>query len=821
MPTRHKSPPAPSRPPRAPADPRDGSADAKDATRRRGASEPEEVSLRLAIGRTGVGIELAEPIALGCLRVTELTATLPGMRFPLDVTGGVPKFRHRRGVLQTVQLELGGRALEKWAAPRLRGVVGPRAPEVWVALRSAGATISVAAVGDAAEGGAPRGAPLVAFDVDALAEAHRLVLVVRRARGTDLPAPATAIAVGCVEAMLRGLAKRTGAVFVVEGGPGAIARWMMPQAGARAPSDDGLGWTSIGAHADTWIFYAMRGALTAPPSEDALRAREIAAVLETADDALLAGDLDAARELCVDALDRAPRHAEVARRLVQIDAAVPGRAEAALAMLAEAAQGDADPHFGTTPGELLAEVGDVDAALASLERAGDTEPVAALAARAFEIAARSTKDVEDAARWLDRALARAPRSVSARWLRVERRLELGRLEDALADVEHLDALARGGRAKYKVWLAAGHAWRAAGLGAYAGELFERALRHAPDDATALAGLGAALVGEGRKARGVAVLARAVQMQEEAGASPASAAPMVIDLARALAEELDDLPAAIARVGGVPAEAAESMAARGLEGRWRAAVGDAAGAALAFARLRELASSLATASEEKRGRGVWVEDPRLAKVTAFLAEAAAFQRGRMHDVLGAQRHLAVALRLRPHDAELRRSYRDIGALLAHPDRQDVAEESAPVAHADGFADDEAGSAVHTLARGDSDDSPVSRGPTPIDLGLSEDIAASDEDVRAMARVEELTRRLHADPADDDVADELGGLLEQLGRGHELLALVTARLEDATPERKVHLAPKARAVLERLATQADAAGRSEEAALYRAAAEALPS
>jgi hypothetical protein len=65
-----------------------------------------------------------------------------------------------------------------------------------------------------------------------------------------------------------------------------------------------------------------------------------------------------------------------------------------------------------------------------------------------------------------------------------------------------------------------------------------------------------------------------------------------------------------------------------------------------------------------------------------------------------------------------------------------------------------------------------------------------------------------------------LLEQLGRGHELLALVTARLEDATPERRPRLAPKARAVLERLAAEADAKGRSEEAALYRSAAEALP-
>src|SRR5579883_1989616 len=55
-----------------------------------------DVALRLAIGRAGVGIELASPTRVGCLTITELTAALPGARFPLDVSGGVARFRHRR-----------------------------------------------------------------------------------------------------------------------------------------------------------------------------------------------------------------------------------------------------------------------------------------------------------------------------------------------------------------------------------------------------------------------------------------------------------------------------------------------------------------------------------------------------------------------------------------------------------------------------------------------------------------------------------------------------------------------------------------------------
>ncbi|MBX3201078.1 MAG: hypothetical protein KF894_23255, partial [Labilithrix sp.] len=55
------------------------------------------VGLRLAIGKDGLGIELARPTPVACLDVVELVVRLPNVRFPFDVTGGVAKFRHRRG----------------------------------------------------------------------------------------------------------------------------------------------------------------------------------------------------------------------------------------------------------------------------------------------------------------------------------------------------------------------------------------------------------------------------------------------------------------------------------------------------------------------------------------------------------------------------------------------------------------------------------------------------------------------------------------------------------------------------------------------------
>jgi tetratricopeptide (TPR) repeat protein len=735
------------------------------------------VALQLAIGREGIGLELARPVHFGCLVVTELAAGLPGLRFPVDVSGGVPRFRHRRGELRHVQIELTARALERWVAPRLRGVVGWRAPEVWVGASKTGASICISAGPAPPEEAATAApAPVLAFELCLLADGEDIVLVVERPRGSELPAPAAVLAIGCMEAALagcRGRDEQSGAVFALRRPAEALVRSLLPEAGARAPSAEDVRWMSLSAHGDMWILHAARGALPSAPSEAALRAREVAWLLRPGDELLIKGDLHAARLEYLRELERAPRHPEVALRIADLDARAGGRAEAALAVLSEVY--GAEPRVRSLHGELLAEIGDREGALAALERAGEAEPAPALAARALELAARNTGDAEQAGRWLDRAVARAPRAASARWMRLQNRVMLGRLEEALADAEHLEALARGARGKHCVWMRAAHAWTQAGLGGRVAPLFERALRYAPDDPGALAGLGAGLVDEGRVPRGIAVLTRALSIAERTG-GPTS--KILLDLATALAERLDDLPSAIARVSAIGAEAAEAPTARGLEGRWRARLGDLAGAGLAFARLRDLAASHAPGPEGQA-----------AAIAALLLEGAEFARVRMGDSLTAQRHLAAALRLRPLDPELRRVYREIGARIA------------------GVSTARVSDPLSTRAAG-----------LP-DRGAAEMPRLDEHEAAAAAQVDELTRRLQADPRDDAAADELAIRLEALGRGHELLALLSARLEDAPPERRAELAGRTRVAFQRLAREAEAAGRSEEAALYRTAIAAL--
>ena len=85
---------------------------------------------------------------------------------------------------------------------------------------------------------------------------------------------------------------------------------------------------------------------------------------------------------------------------------------------------------------------------------------------------------------------------------------------------------------------------------------------------------------------------------------------------------------------------------------------------------------------------------------------------------------------------------------------------------------------------------------MDLALADDLGADDEDVVRAARAEDLTRRLRDSPGDDAIADELAALLEDLGRGHELVALIAGAWRMPRP-RGARLAREARTVFERMA------------------------
>jgi tetratricopeptide (TPR) repeat protein len=598
----------------------------------RGKRDKPPIELRLAIGRDGLGIELAGAARFGTLEMTELGVTLPRVRFPVDVSGGVQRFRHRRGVLERLTLELSSDALMKDAAPRMRGLLAEDTPRVWVAVRPWGATVAV--IDDAA-------GRIVAFEVAVDTFEDELRLTPFSARGINLHAPAVALSIQAMQGILGRTARREGARFVIEHAPERITRAVMPEAGARAPDCRGVRFTAVTCAADAWILHASRGAAASPP-EEAVRIREVADLLREADDARVVGELDRARALDLYCLERAPKHPEICARIADIDRLASGRAEGARAILSDSS--DATRSLALAA-ELAIEAGDSAGAAAALLRAADQEAVPALAAMELERAATIAPDPMQALEWLDRAIARAPSSARLHWTRCAMRLSLGRLRDAVADVEEIEAITRGAAAKHAAWRRAAGIFAAGGHPVEARGLFERALRFVPDDPEALAGLGAAMIAQGKVARGVALLSRALQHAERARRPSSETSPYALALARALADQLGDRPAAIARARTIGNADREAALARGLEGRWRAALGDKAGASLAYAQMRDLALAL---------EGVGASND----TRAMLLEAASFERKGRADVPAAQAHLAVALRLFPRDAAVLQAYRTV-------------------------------------------------------------------------------------------------------------------------------------------------------------------
>ncbi|HEY0466010.1 MAG TPA: hypothetical protein VGC79_17490, partial [Polyangiaceae bacterium] len=145
--------------------------------------------------------------------------------------------------------------------------------------------------------------------------------------------------------------------------------------------------------------------------------------------------------------------------------------------------------------------------------------------------------------------------------------------------------------------------------------------------------------------GTTLLARAVALSERSGQPDADA---LIDLAMVLASDMKDLPQAIARARQVSAASPRYVEARRLEARWRADLGDIAGASLCFGRMREALE-------------LTLEPP--ASAAQFLLEAADFEQEVERDLLAAERHLALALRIAPRDARIAERYRSVAAEVA--------------------------------------------------------------------------------------------------------------------------------------------------------------
>jgi tetratricopeptide (TPR) repeat protein len=600
------------------------------------------------------------------------------------------------------------------------------------------------------------GATALAFDLLWAPTEGDVRIVVSNARSLGLATPAMGAALRAMDATVGQAATRSGPLFTFADAPGLVARQVLPSVGARVPDTDDLRWGLL--ESDTFGFRAVCDRTYSPPAlaPHVVRELELAKLTAVADDALVASNLEEARDAYLAMLERSPRDAGLARRLADLDRVVDGRKEAALSTLLEAmpiAEG------GFLAGELLAATGSAQSSVLALRQAAEREIHGPLAALALLRAAEQTETVRDRLDLLDQAVARSPALEAPRWARFTLRLELADLKGAMADAEHLEAATRGAHRRHEVWRRAAEGFLDRGHAAKAITLFERSLRYAPDNPIAVTGLARSLMQAGRSGRALDLMARAVELAERKG-SPAFGP--VLALARALADHASDFPHAIARLRSIPAGEPESLDARGLEGRYRGMLGDLAGASIAFSQMRdavELAKEIAS-----------------DRAAAWLVEAARFERDTKKDPLAAQRHLGVALQLLPRDGKVLAMFREVAA--------------------------EAVAASKEIAR-------VAGNPS----GPGFDPRRDEE--RALA----LSERLRGDPGNHQIALDLADALARLGRDVEVFALLAARIEDATSDVLPDLVPRQTAALERLIATARRDKHEAEAEIYAGALQRL--
>ena len=594
-------------------------------------AEDQRVPLRLTAARGVLGLELYEPVELGPLTVTELALTLPGLKFPIDLSGGVPKFRHRRGQLELVRLRLEFAKLEDWLSRRASPVLGAllRRIAIWGTENGLGLGLVQA---DRA----------LAFELCWAPARDEARFVVANARGVGWDVPALAVALRLLGSVTAKFAERRGRFLTIPAVGREIGRVLLPAVGARVPATGSLVFGEVQSSQRSLEIALDSTTVAAELPFAAARAVELGELLVHADERLVEGEPDAARAGYMAALERAPRHPEIVRLVAEIDARVSGRAEAALGLLVESLPAT---QAGVVGAELLAKLGDYTGARQAIAQAVQHESFAPLAALEWLRLAELDPEVVTRRHALDAAVAVAPGLPLPRWKRFASRVERGDIDGALADAEHLEAAETGARARHEVCRRAARALLDAGHVRDAGRLFERALRYLPDDPTATAGLARSLLLTGKARRALVLFARSVELSERRGQLDAEA---LLDLARTLAEHGKDLPQAIARLRQVTAASERAVEARYWEGVYRARLGDRAGAALAFGRMRE-AMELAGQSS-----GAW---------SAWLMAAADNALEVDDDPLAAERYLAVALRLFPQDETLLARYRDVAARAA--------------------------------------------------------------------------------------------------------------------------------------------------------------
>ncbi len=589
-------------------------------------------------------MELFEPVELGPLVVDQLSISFWSLAFPVDLSGGVPAFRSRRGHLEHVSFSLELERLRAWLELRLSAALPRLARPIDAFWVKGGIQIGLVEEDRA-----------LTFVLHWVPEGDSACWVVGEARGLGGSGPPLQQILCLLDTAFAPPFVREGRLLRLDQVGQRLARSLLPAVGARAPAAGGVVFGPLSVEECGRI--ALDAAFSPiEPSDAGLSALLLARVARAADDALATSRLERARDEYLLALERAPRHPELAKMLASLDLSIGERLEAALGTVTEVMPLFAAGVVGALLLEALGERAAAREAFLALA-AGETYPP--LASLFCLRAARLDDEARSRATLLDQAVARAPSMTAIRWVRCEERARRSDLDGVRGDARHLEAQATSQRERASVNRRVGEMLVEAGCLREAGLFFQRALRYDPSDTVALVGLARALGRQGQGRRALVPLLRALRLREERG-EPTGELRLLS--AQLKVHELGELPLAIAELREISAGDPHCVEARSEEARARLALGDILGASTTYKLMREL---------------IELHHSWAGSVTA-LREAARLERDVLRDLVEAERHLAVALRLSPLDEELRAAYRSVSAALVVQHRSATGDpEGAPV------------------------------------------------------------------------------------------------------------------------------------------------
>src|SRR5689334_8733298 len=173
------------------------------------------IPLRLAVTKGGLGLELEHPLALGPLQAEQLSISLVGLSFPVDLSGGVARFRHRRGALEHLALTARRDQAAAALAPRMRGAIGAATPIVTLSAIAGGVMV-----------GLVDGATALAFDLLWAPSEGDVRLVVASPRAIGLATSALGAALRAMDAVVGQAGTRLGPLFAFSDAPALISRYV-------------------------------------------------------------------------------------------------------------------------------------------------------------------------------------------------------------------------------------------------------------------------------------------------------------------------------------------------------------------------------------------------------------------------------------------------------------------------------------------------------------------------------------------------------------------------------------------------------------------